>query len=321
MLAGGVAAAVHHAEVIALRLGEPLGTLVLALAITIIETALIISIMAASQGTASTLARDSIFAALMIICTGVLGVCLFFGGLRHREQHFRVEGASSALAALVTLAVLSLVMPSFTTSTAGPTFAPAQLLVISVLSLVLWGSFVAVQTGRHRDYFLPQGKADNERVHAEPPSVLSAWISLAQLVVALVAVVGLAKHLSRPMDILISQAGAPKAVLGILIALVVLLPETVAALRAARANRFQTSANLALGSALASIGLTIPVVALASLAMNQPLVLGLEPKSIVLLALAFGVNGITLGLGRSNVLLGVVHLVLFATFLLLAFVP
>jgi Ca2+:H+ antiporter len=318
-LIGAVILAVHHAEVVAHRVGEPFGTLVLAVAITIIEAALILSLMLSGGKGQAVLARDTIFAALMIITSGLIGVCLFAGGLRHREQVFRTEGAVSGLAALMTLAVLSLILPNFTTTTFGGTYAPAQLIAVAVVSLAIWGTYVAVQTGRHRDYFLPVGGHTED--HAPPPTVSAAWASFGVLLVCLVAVVGLAKWLSKPLEQAVQAAGAPQAVVGLAIALTVLLPETGAAIRAARANRFQTSMNLAMGSALASIGLTIPTVAVASLMMGLPLELGLEGKHIVLLVLACTVNALTLGLGRSNILLGVIHLSIFAAFVVIAFVP
>ena len=320
-LVAAVFAAVHHAEVVAHRVGEPLGTLVLALAVTVIEASLILSIMIAGGPAKAALPRDTIYAAVMIIANGVFGLCVLLGALRHREQSFRVEGAGSALAALVALATLTLVLPSFTTSTAGPTFSSSQLVFAAVASLALWAVFVFVQTVRHRDYFLPVNDPANEERHAPPPSNGRAWASFALLLAALVAVVGLAKVLSPALERAIAAAGAPAPVIGVAIALLVLLPETVAAVRAARADRLQTSLNLALGSALASIGLTIPVVAAASLVLGIPVTLGLAPKDLVLLALTFVVGAITLGSGRSNLLHGAVHLVVFAAYLFLSLVP
>lgn len=321
VLVGAVFAAVHHAEVVAHRVGEPFGTLVLAVAITVIEVALIVSLMLAGGGTQATLPRDTIFAAVMIICTGVVGVCLAVGGWRHHEQVFRFEGANSALAALVTLAGLSLVLPSFTTSSPGRTYTESQLIFVAIASLVLWLAFVFVQTVRHRDYFLPPRGADDESVHAVPPSRRRAWASFGLLLVSLVAVVGLAKQLSPLIEAGVAAIGAPKAVIGIAIALLVLLPETVAAVRAAFADRLQTSMNLALGSALASIGLTIPAVVVVALVLDLPLEPGLAPKETVMLAITFLVCAITLGTGRTTVMQGAVHLVLFAAFLFLALVP
>lgn len=320
-LIGAVIAAVHHAEVVAHRVGEPFGTLVLAVAITVIEVALIVSMMLAGGPDTATLPRDTIYAAVMIICTGVVGICLLAGGISHHEQTFRMEGTNSALSALVALAGLSLVLPSFTTSSPEGTYTLSQLVFVAASSLALWAIFVFVQTVRHRDYFLPPKNAADEDVHAAPPSNAQAMASFGLLLVALVSVVGLAKQLSPMIESAVVAAGAPKAVIGIAIALLVLLPETWAAVRAALADRLQTSMNLALGSALASIGLTIPAVVVTATVLDLPLVLGLAPKDLVLLALAFLVGAITLGTGRTNMMQGAVHLVLFAAFLFLSLVP
>jgi Ca2+:H+ antiporter len=269
----------------------------------------------------ATLARDSVYAAVMIICTGVVGVCVLAGALRHREQSFRVEGAGPALAALVALAVLVLVLPVFTTSAPGPSYSKSQLAFAALASLALWGVFVFVQTIRHRDYFLPQDPAADESSHAEPPTVRQSWLSFSLLLVSLVAVVGLAKKISPAIEAAVDAAGAPQAVIGVAIAAIVLLPEAWAALRAAVANRLQTSMNLALGSALAAIGLTIPAVVLTSVMLDLPLVLGLDAKDIAMLMLALLVSTITLGTGRTYLMQGAVHLVIFAAFLFLTLVP
>ena len=320
-IAAAVIASVHHAEVVAHRVGEPFGTLILAIAVTVIEVALIVAMMLAGGPDKSALPRDTIFSAIMIICNGAVGLCLLFGGIKHHEQSFRLEGASSALAALIALAGLTLVLPAFTTSSAGGTYTTAQLGLAAVLSIALWGAFVFVQTVRHRDYFLPPGKAGDEAEHAPPPTVPMAWASFGLLLVSLVGVIGLAKILSPSIERAVEAAGAPPSVIGIVIALLVLLPETVAAVNAARADRLQTSLNLALGSALASIGLTIPAVALASVLLGMPLQLGLDAKDLVLLVLTFAVGTITLGTGRTTVLQGAIHLVIFAAFAFLALVP
>ncbi len=320
-LIGAVIASVHHAEVVAHRVGEPFGTLVLAIAITVIEVALILSIMLGGGPDSAVLARDTIFATVMIIVNGVVGICLLVGAMAHREQAFRIEGAGPALAALVTLATLALVLPTFTTSSAGGTYTDSQLLFEAVVSIAVWAVFVFVQTVRHRDYFLPTGAAADPDAHAEPPSRVAAWTSFGLLIVSLGGVVGLAKVLSPSIEAAVAAADAPKTVIGIAIALLVLLPETWAAVRQAHANRLQISMNLALGSALASIGLTIPVVAVASIWLDLPLVLGLDPKDMVLLALTFVVGTITLGTGRTTLMQGAVHLVIFAAFLFLALVP
>jgi Ca2+:H+ antiporter len=316
-----VLAAVHHAEVVAHRVGEPFGSLVLALAVTVIEVALVVSMMLAGGPDKAALARDSLYAAVMIICTGVVGACVLAGALRHREQSFRIEGAGPALAALVTLATIVLVLPVFTTSAPGASYSKAQLTFTAVASLSLWGVFVFVQAIRHRDYFLPPEPGVDETAHAAPPTLRQSWVSFGLLVVALVGVVGLAKVLSPAIETAVDAAGAPPAVIGVAIAALVLLPEAYAAVRAALANRLQTSMNLALGSALACIGLTIPAVVMVSVVLDLPLVLGLEAKDLVLLMLTFLVSTITLGTGRTHLMQGAVHLVIFAAFLFLTLVP
>ncbi|MHB2169918.1 calcium:cation antiporter [Alsobacter sp. R-9] len=318
-LIGGVFAAVHHAEVVAHRVGEPFGTLVLALAVTVIEVALIVSVMVAGGEDKAELARDTVFAAVMIICNGLVGLCLLSGGVRHFEQGFQLQGALAAMAVLAALTVLTLVLPNYVTSLPGPIFSNAQIGFAGVASLVLYVSFVFVQTVRHRDYFLPDNVESED--HAPPPAWTIAFVSLGLLVLSLICVVGLAKVLTPTIEGAVAFVEAPKAVVGIAIAALVLMPEGLSALRAARANRLQTSMNLALGSALASIGLTIPAVALVSLLLGKPLSLGLGPKETVLLGLTLLLSVITLGTGRTTVLQGIVHLVVFAAFLFFAFVP
>lgn len=315
-----VFAAVYHAEVVAHRTGEPFGTLVLAVAVTIIEVALIVSVMVAAPAEKAGLARDTVFAVVMIVCNGIVGLCLLWGGARHHEQGFQVHGASAALAVLAALTMLTLVLPNFATSAPGPLFSTSQLVFAGTVSLVLYCSFVFIQTVRHRDYFLA-GKPDNEEAHAPPPSNTTAAVSAGLLFAVLVAIVGLAKSLTPTLEIGVARLDVPKPVVGLVIAALVLLPEGLAALRAARANQLQTSLNLALGSALASIGLTIPVVAGVSIVIRQPLELGLGTKDEVLLALTLLTGVITLGTGRTTVLQGIVHLVIFAVFLFFAVVP
>jgi Ca2+:H+ antiporter len=319
-LVGAVMVAVHHAEVIALRVGEPFGTLVLALAVTVIETSLIVALMLTGGEAASTLARDTVFATVMIICNGVVGLCLLLGALRHRVLEFQFEGTSPALSVLATLTTSTLVLPRFTVTTPGPTLSTSQLVFAGVVSLALYGVFVFVQTVRHREYFLPVLRESDE-IHGPPPSDFVAWMSFVCLLVSLVAVVGLAKSLAPSIESAVEAAGVPHAVVGIVIALIVLLPETWAAARAALRNRMQTSFTLALGSALATIGLTIPAVAATSLVLGLSLELGLPSKEIVLLALTLLISTMTLAGGRATVLQGAVHLVLFAVFLFLAIVP
>ncbi|CAE6846071.1 calcium:proton antiporter [Paraburkholderia domus] len=318
-LCAAVFTAVHHAEVVAHRVGEPFGTLVLAVAVTVIEVALIVSVMLTSGPEKAGLARDTVFAAVMIVCNGIVGICLLVGGIRHREQDFQSRGAAASLAVLASLSVLTLVMPNYTTTKVGPVLSSSQLAFAGVSSLVLYGVFVFVQTVRHRDYFL--AGVPDEDVHAAPPSTGVALASGGLLVVCLVAVVLLAKVLSPVVETAVKNAGAPPAVVGIFIAALVLLPEGLAAVRAARADRLQNSLNLALGSALASIGLTIPTVAVVFLWTAQPLILGIDGKETVLLMLTLVVGTLTLSGGRTTILQGAVHLSLFAAYLFLSFAP
>jgi Ca2+:H+ antiporter len=315
-LATSVLSAVHFAEVVAHRVGEPFGSLLLAVAVTVIEVGLIVTLMVSDSAGNETLARDTVFAAAMITCNGILGLSVLLGALRDHVASFNAEGTATALATVSTLAVLTLVLPTFTTSAPGPEFTAAQLTFAAVASVALYGLFVFVQTVRHRDYFV----SDDEE-HAAPPSDREALISLALLVVALVAVVGLAKVESKAIEDVVTGLGAPKSAVGVVIALLVLGPETLAAVRNARRGRVQTSLNLALGSAMASIGLTIPAIAVASIWLEGPLVLGLDSTQIVLLVVTMIVGGLTVLPGRATVQEGGVHLVLFAALVFLAVNP
>ena len=323
LLAGAVLAAVHHAEVVALRVGEPFGSLVLAVAVTVIEVALIVTLMISGGPETSTLARDTVFAAVMLTTTGIVGLSLLLGARRFGVTLFNAEGSGAALATVTTLATLSLVLPTFTTSRPGPEFSTAQLTFAALASLALYGMFVLTQTVRHRDFFLPvaQEGADTEEEHAAPPTTRAALTSLGLLMVALVAVVGLAKVESPAIEDGVALAGFPQSFVGVVIAMLVLLPETLAAVRAARLGRIQTSLNLAYGSAMASIGLTIPTIALASVWLEGPLVLGLGATQLVLLALTVVVSVLTVVPGRATRLQGGVHLVLLAAFVFLAVNP
>ncbi len=320
-LMGGVLAAVHHAEVIAHRVGEPFGTLVLAVAVTLIEVALIVSLMISGGPETTALARDTVFAAVMIILNGIVGMCLLVGGVRYGEQKFVLNGVSASLTTLAAITVLTLILPNYTLSIAGPVYTQSQLTFIAVVSLVLYGTFVLVQTVRHRDYFLPKGTVQNEETHATPPTTKIALLSLSLLLLCLAAVVLLAKKLAPDIEMVVASMGAPKALVGVIIAGVVLLPEGLAALRAARNNRLQTSLNLAFGSALASIGLTIPAVALVSILSGMTLTLGIDLKSTVLLCLSLFVTVIGFQTGRTTVLQGTVLLVIFAVYLFTTVVP
>lgn len=320
-LIGSVLSAVHHAEVVAHKVGEPFGTLLLALAVTTIEVALIVSLMLTGGPGTEELARDTVFAAVMIILTGMIGICLLAGGVKFKQQEFSLDGVKAALVALTAILVLTLILPNYTTSMAGPSYTTAQLIFVAIISLILYGAFVLVQAVRHRDFFLPPGDDGNEEVHAAPPTKAVALSSGLLLLVCLGIVVLLAKALAPDIEDAVISAGAPKSLVGVIIAGVVLLPEGLAAYRAAKKNRLQTSLNLALGSALASIGLTIPAVAIVSIITGMTITLGIDTKSMVLLLLSQFTIMLSLGSGRTNVLQGVVLLTIFAAYLFTIIAP
>jgi Ca2+:H+ antiporter len=324
VLAGAVLAAVHHAEVVAHRVGEPFGALILAVAVTVIEVALIVTLMTSGGAGTASLARDTVFAAVMITTNGIVGLALLLGAVRYGVTLFHAEGSGAALATVATLATLSLVLPTFATSAHGRQFSPAQLTFAALASLVLYGMFVVTQTVRHRDFFLPvnpAGDVVDKEEHAPAPSGRAAVASLGLLLAALPSVVGLAKVESPTIESAVGAAGLPQSFVGVVIALLVLLPETIAAARAALRHRVQISLNLGYGSAMASIGLTIPTIALASIWLPGPLLLGLAPTQMTLLALTVVVGVLTVVPGRATRLQGGVHLILLAVFLFLAANP
>jgi len=322
-LIGAVLAAVHHAEVVAHKTGEPYGALVLAICITVIEVSLIVSLMIAGKEGSEVIARDAVFATIMIIMNGIIGLCIFVGGLSHHELSFRNEGTNSTLAVLTALATFILVLPVVTVSTPGPTFTTSQLAFAGISTLILYMAFLFFQTVSHRDYYLPKAKEKktDSNFHALKPSNVKTAVSCILLFASLIAVVALAKLLSPTIEAAVQAAGAPKAVVGIAIAFLVLLPEGFAALRAARANRLQSSLNLALGSALASIGLTIPAVAAIAIFFGMPLTLGISSLNMILMYLSFFIGALTLAIGRTTLLQGVVHLIIFFEYLFLSLVP
>ena len=318
ILFGTVFAAVHHAEVIAERIGEPFGTLLLTLAVTIIEVALIATIMLGDKP-APTLARDTVFAVVMIVCNGLVGICIFIGGLRYREQDFQVAGSNLYLSVLFVMATITLVMPNYTLTAPGPVYSAAQLGFVSVVTMLLYAVFLYTQTIRHRDYFI-SGVAGEAHGDLRMSNRMLA-LTVALLLLSLLAVVLLAKKFSLVVDVVIAKIGAPPAFAGVLVALLILLPEGVAAVSAARKNDLQKSINLALGSSLATIGLTIPAVAVAAYTLDMQLVLGLNAQEVVLLLLTFMVSMLTFGTGRTNILFGLVHVVVFAVYVFMVFVP
>ena len=319
-----VIAAVHHAEVIALKVGEPFGTLVLALSVTTIEVALIVSMMLSGDPAAALgLPRDTIFAAIMITLNGIIGCSLLIGGKKNGVQQFNLEGVTDALCTTTVIIVIALVLPNYVTSTSGPVYTPVQMGFVALATLVLFIAFTYFQTIGHRAYFLPIVKpGDTTSTEAlPPPSGRTTALSVGLLLVSLVAVVLSAKAISPTLEALLGRWGAPAATLGILIAAIVLLPELGAAMRAARLNRLQSSLNLAIGSAIASVGLTIPVVTLLALWMGWPLELGLDGISTALLLLTLFVGALSLRTGNTTFQPGMVHLVIFAVYLFFSFVP
>lgn len=322
-LIGGVLLAVHHAEVIAHKTGEPYGTLVLSISVTIIEVALIVSMMLTGHEGSEFIARDAVFATVMIVVNGVIGMCIFIGGLNQYEMSFRNDGATSSLGVLTALATFILVMPIVTVSSPGPDFTKGQLAFAGIASFALYAAFLFFQTVSHRDYYLP--KQDDQKIdvnaHAHKPSNFKTAVSFVLLALSLITVVALAEMLSPAIEAGVKAAGAPKTIVGIAIALLVLLPESFAAVRAARAKRLQSSLNLALGSALASIGLTIPTVAVIAIFFDLPLSLGISNLNMTLMYLSFFIGALTLVIGRATALQGVVHLMIFFEYLFLSLVP
>lgn len=319
IMLGAIFASVHHADVIAHRVGEPFGTLVLTLAVTIIEVALIESIVL-QPNSSPALARDTVFAVVMIVCNGLVGLCVLLGGLRHHEQEFQTSGTAVYLNVLGALSVLTLVLPNYTLTTAGPYFSSAQLVFVSVITVVLYGTFLFIQTSRHTDYFRAEEKTAPDGHHVYP-SNREVGISVALLLVALAGIVLLAKKFAVILEIGLDHAGAPPAVVGIIIAVVVLAPESITAVQAAQRDVLQKSLNLALGSSLATIGLTIPAVAVTNVIIGKQIELGLSSRDTLLLALTLFLSLLTFGSGRTNILAGLVHLIVFATYLFLVFIP
>jgi Ca2+:H+ antiporter len=316
-LFGTVFAAVHHADVIAIRIGEPFGTLLLTLAVTVIEVALIESLML-SEKAVTALARDTVFAVVMIVCNALVGICILAGGLRYREQDVRVSGSNLYLSVLTVLATITLILPNYTLTTPGPVFSASQLGFVSAVTILLYGVFLYTQTVRHRDYFV--GHSADDLDHGLVSNRM-LFISTGLLLVSLLGVVLLAKKFSQVVDAGAAMIGAPPAFAGVVVAILILLPESLAAIGAARKDNLQKSINLALGSSLATIGLTVPAVAVAAYALDKQLVLGLSAQNMVLLILTLILSLLTLGGGRTNILFGMVHLVVFAVFIFLVFVP
>lgn len=317
---------VRHADVLAAKLGEPLGTLILTLAVTGMEVVMIAAIMYSDQGSSS-LARDAMFAVMMIVLNGMVGLALLLGGLRHHEQTYNLQGANAFLAVILPLAVLGLVFPNVTVSSFGPTFSALQAGFLVAASIVLYGVFLAMQTSRHRDYFVAPGPADAGDAHTNPGDAHAhllrdarsvGWHTLLLLLYAAPVVI-LSKKLAAPINHVVHGLGAPAELSGFIISVLILSPEALGATRAALANELQRSVNILLGSVLASISLTIPCVLVIAFFTGRSIVLGLEPVDTAQLLLALGLSMLTFASARTNVLLGAVHILLFLTYLLLMF--
>lgn len=318
LLMGAVFAAVHHAEVIAHKVGEPFGTLVLAIAVTVIEVALIVALMKSSPpDEAAVLARDTVYAAVMIICNGIVGVGLLIGGIKNHVQRYSLHGSRAAISVLLAIALLVFILPNFTTSAVGGGMLNSQLLFVAGCCLLLYIAFIFTQTISHRDYFIADGDTDNH--HSD--NMLTTGTSVGFLLMSLVCVVGLAKMLSPTIEAVLIGMGLPKLVLGMVIAALVLLPESIAAVKAAYYDQLQNSLNLGLGSALASISLTIPVIAIFSVLGDMPIVFGLPAKEGIMLVITLLLTITTLSTGKSTFLHGVIHLIMLATFVFFSIIP
>lgn len=314
-----VFAALGHAEAVAHQLGEPRGTLLLTLAVTVIEASVIVSVMLHGKPNPA-VAREAVFSTVMLVCTGLVGVCLFLGGLRYKAQDHKRQGTSALLSIVIALSVLILVLPSHMVAGTPGAFWPVQLLFVGTMCLLLYGSFVYMQITRYREDFLDEATDGSAAPHAFAHDLKKSLVLLAM---GLVGIVLLAEHVAAVLEAWLGALHLEQtdAIIGAFIATLVLLPETVSAIRAALRNELQRSLNIALGSACATIGLTFPIVAMASLLTGHPLTLGLAHGDSVLLLLALAISIVSFGSGRTNILTGLVHLVVFVAFLLLIAVP
>ena len=314
-------AVVRHADCLAVKWGEPYGTLVLTLSAISVEVVMISAAMLHGQNN-PTLGRDAIFAVIMIALNGFVGLVLLLGGLRHGEQYYNLEGVNSYLNVIMTLTVLGLVLPNFTTTTAGPTFSTEQQIFLVLVSISLYGIFLLIQTMRHRGYFMESKRAIMAPDSVDHPlHVQSTAFHAPMLVLYLIVVILLAEKFAIPLDNSIEKFGMPQEFGGAIIAALVLTPEGIGAIRADLRNQLQRSINLLFGSVLATIGLTIPAVLTISLITKRPVTLGVQGGNLPLLLLTLAVSVVTFTSRKTNILQGCVHLFLFAVFLLLIFAP
>lgn len=316
LLVAAVFSAVYHAEEAAHQTGEPIGTLILTIAVTVIELALIISLLLTGKASA-TLVRDTVYAVVMIITTGLVGLCIVTGGLKFREQIFEVTAAKIYLVVLIVLSSLTLILPNYTSTVSGPEYSNGQIAFVSLATLAVYGVYLYSQTVLYRGYFIGSGD-ESASANASSAKLIKAILLL---VLALAAVILLAKLFSAVVTYAVGAVGAPLTVVGVIVALIVLTPESIAAVKAARDDNLQKSLNLALGSSIATIGLTVPAMSVANAVLGKHMVLGLESRDVTLMATTLAASILTFGTGRTNVLFGFVHLVLFAVFIFLVFVP
>ncbi len=313
-------AIVRHAESLALILGEPLGTLVLTLSIIGVEVMMISAVMLSGDGN-PTMARDTMNAVIMILLGGMAGLALLLGGLKHQEQSYNLQGAQAFLALIIPLAVLGLIIPDFTVTTVNDTLSPFQSVFLSIMSLGIYGIFLAVQTSRHSAYFIAphDGSSQADDVMHDVHETHSIAHHAVLLVLYILPMVILAKQLAKPLEFGTDVLGAPEVLSGFLVAILILAPEAMSAVKAAMRNQLQRSVNILLGSVLATIGLTIPAVLIIGLFTGNTIVLGLSPVNAVLLVLLLSVSTITFSNSRTNVLLGAVHLLIFSAYVMLMF--
>src|SRR5438477_2045227 len=312
---------VRHADCLAIKFGEPYGTLILTLSAISVEVMMISTAMLHGANN-PTLGRDAMFAVVMMALGGLVGLSLLLGGLRYREQHYNLQGVNSYLNVIMTLAVLGLVLPNFTTSTNGPTFSTEQEIFLVVMSLSLYAIFLLIQTMRHRRYFMDSKDAVMAANSAhDPQDMRSTAFHAAMLLLYLIAVILLAEKFAIPLDNSIEQFNMPQEFGGAMIAALVLSPEGLGAIRASLRNQLQRSVNILLGSVLATIGLTIPAVLTISLVTKRPFVLGVQGGNLPLLLLTLAASVVTFTSGKTNILQGCIHLLLFGVFVLLIFAP
>lgn len=317
LLLGTAFSAVQHAELVSDRIGQPYGTLVLTFSVTLIEVSVLVSLMM-NGGNNPTLAREAVLSTVMFVLSGVVGICLLVGGLRHYEQTIQQQGVSGYLSVIMAIAVLGLILPGQTWGGASGLDTQIDVIVIMFGVVLLYGSFLFMQTVRHRSDFVA-----GEDHHEAMPTRRQALISVGFLLVSLVGVVSLSNHVATGVERLLGNLHLvdPDAVVGAVVVAMLLLPETITAIKAARRNQMQKALNTALGSALATIGLTMPVMVAVGTLIDRHVELRLDPEDRVQLLLVLVLSVVSFGTGRTNALTGLVHMVLFLVYVVTLFFP